>query len=211
MIDLIGTKVGMTRVFDENGVSLPATVIKFDENVVIHVNDLLPQHIDVQIATQNLKKNRVNKVTAGQFTKHSIAAKRIIRSYRVAKENANYQPGQVLSIEQLKNIKYVDIRGTTKGKGFAGTVKAHHFRTQDATHGNSRSHRVPGSIGQRQTPGRVFKGKRMCKQLGNTMNSVQNLKLIRVDTERSCILVMGAVPGAPGSTVFVKPSIKKKS
>ncbi len=196
MISLIGKKCGMTRVFEENGVSLPATVIKFEDNIVIQASEY--ENIqDVVIGSIDIKKNRVSKVVAGQFTKNSISPKKVLKGFKILKGQHNISIGQNLTVEMFSNIEYVDVSGITKGKGFAGTVKAHHFATQDATHGNSRSHRVPGSIGQRQTPGRVFKGKRMCKQLGNTQKTMQNLKVIKVDVDKSCLFVMGAIPGAP--------------
>ncbi|MDU2366261.1 MAG: 50S ribosomal protein L3 [Klebsiella michiganensis] len=195
MIGLVGKKVGMTRIFTEDGVSIPVTVIEVEANRVTQVKDLANDgYRAVQVTTGAKKANRVTKPEAGHFAKAGVEAGRGLWEFRLA--------------DLFADVKKVDVTGTSKGKGFAGTVKRWNFRTQDATHGNSLSHRVPGSIGQNQTPGKVFKGKKMAGQLGNERVTVQSLDVVRVDAERNLLLVKGAVPGATGSDLIVKPAVK---
>ncbi|CBJ83349.1 50S ribosomal subunit protein L3 [Xenorhabdus bovienii str. Jollieti] len=209
MIGLVGKKVGMTRIFTEDGVSIPVSVIEIEENRITQVKD---QESDgyraIQVTTGSKKANRVNKPEAGHFAKAGVEAGRTLREFRLSLDDEEYTVGQSISVEIFANVKKVDVTGTSKGKGFAGTVKRWNFRTQDATHGNSLSHRVPGSIGQNQTPGKVFKGKKMAGQMGNERVTVQSLDVVRVDAERNLLLVKGAVPGATGSDLIVKPAVK---
>ena len=202
MIGLVGKKVGMTRIFTEDGVSIPVTVIEVEANRVTQVKDLANDgYRAIQVTTGAKKANRVTKPEAGHFAKAGVEAGRGLWEFRLA-EGEEFTVGQSISVEK------VDVTGTSKGKGFAGTVKRWNFRTQDATHGNSLSHRVPGSIGQNQTPGKVFKGKKMAGQMGNERVTVQSLDVVRVDAERNLLLVKGAVPGATGSDLIVKPAVK---
>ncbi|MDE9446719.1 50S ribosomal protein L3 [Xenorhabdus bovienii] len=209
MIGLVGKKVGMTRIFTEDGVSIPVSVIEIENNRITQVKD---QESDgyraIQVTTGSKKANRVNKPEAGHFAKAGVEAGRTLREFRLSADDEEYTVGQSISVEIFADVKKVDVTGTSKGKGFAGTVKRWNFRTQDATHGNSLSHRVPGSIGQNQTPGKVFKGKKMAGQMGNERVTVQSLDVVRVDAERNLLLVKGAVPGATGSDLIVKPAVK---
>ena len=208
MIGLVGKKVGMTRIFTEDGVSIPVTVIEVEANRVTQVKDLANDgYRAIQVTTGAKKANRVTKPEAGRFAKAGVEAGRGLWEFRLA-EGEEFTVGQSISVELFADVKKVDVTGTSKGKGFAGTVKRWNFRTQDATHGNSLSHRVPGSIGQNQTPGKVFKGKKMAGQMGNERVTVQSLDVVRVDAERNLLLVKGAVPGATGIDLIVKPAVK---
>ncbi|KAA1337092.1 50S ribosomal protein L3, partial [Escherichia coli] len=202
-------KVGMTRIFTEDGVSIPVTVIEIENNRVTQVKSKETDgYRAIQVTTGSKKASRVNKPEAGHFAKAGVEAGRILREFRLSENDAEFTVGQSISVEIFADVKKVDVTGTSKGKGFAGTVKRWNFRTQDATHGNSLSHRVPGSIGQNQTPGKVFKGKKMAGQLGNERVTVQSLDVVRVDAERNLLLVKGAVPGATNSNLIVKPAVK---
>lgn len=212
MIGLLGRKIGMTRVFTAEGISIPVSVVEVSPNSVSQIktadND---GYSAVQLTGGTIKPNKVSKPMAGHFAKAEVTAGDMQTEFRIDSEDA-YTLGQLISIADVFSAgQYVDVTGTSKGKGFAGTVKRHNFRTQDATHGNSRSHRVPGSIGQNQTPGKVFKGKKMAGHLGNVRCTVQTLEVVRVDSERNLILIKGAIPGAPGSKVQVKPAVKKQA
>lgn len=208
MKGLIGRKVGMTRIFTEDGVSIPVTVIEIEANRVTQVKDLENDgYRAIQVTAGTKKANRVTKPEAGHFAKAGVEAGRGLWEFRV-EDGEEVTVGQSITVELFAYIKKVDVTGTSKGKGFAGTVKRWNFRTQDATHGNSLSHRVPGSIGQNQTPGKVFKGKKMAGQLGNESVTVQSLDVVRVDVERNLLLVKGAVPGATGGDLIVKPAVK---
>lgn len=208
MIGLIGRKVGMTRIFNEDGVSIPVTVIEIEANRVTQVKTLETDgYCAVQVTTGSKKASRVTKPEAGHFVKAGVEAGRGLWEFRVA-EGEEFTLGQEINVDIFADVKKVDVTGTSKGKGYAGTVKRWNFRTQDATHGNSLSHRVPGSIGQNQTPGRVFKGKKMSGHLGNERVTVQSLEVVRVDAERKLLLVKGAVPGATGGDLIVKPAVK---
>lgn len=211
MVGLLARKIGMTRVFTTDGVSIPVSVVEVVPNRVSQIkteeND---GYVAIQLTGGTKKVRKVNKPMTGHFAKAGIEPGNMQMECRIASKD-DFQVGQVLSLAQIfTEGQYVDVSGVSKGKGFAGTVKRHNFRTQDATHGNSRSHRVPGSIGQNQTPGRVFKGKKMAGHLGNVRCTVQSLELIRVDTERNLLLIKGAIPGSPGSRVEVKPAVKKQ-
>lgn len=212
MIGLLGRKLGMTRVFTEEGNSIAVSVVEITPNRVSQIKTLDNDgYIAVQLTAGHKKSSRVTKPMAGHYLKSKIEAGDIVSEFRINNES-EYQCGQEISVSDVFNIgEYVDVTAVSKGKGFAGTVKRHNFRTQDATHGNSLSHRVPGSIGQNQTPGRVFKGKKMAGQMGNKQCTVQSLEIISVNTDKNLILIKGAIPGFPGSKVAVKPAVKKQS
>ena len=209
-IGVIGRMVGMTRIFEQDGKSIPVTVIEVEANRVTQIKTKdTDGYTAIQVTTGSVKASRLNKPEAGHFAKAGVEAGRGLWEFRLDDADiANYSVGSEVKVELFNDVKKVDVTGTSKGKGFAGSVKRWNFRTQDMTHGNSRSHRVPGSTGQNQTPGRVFKGKRMCGHLGNVQVTVQALEVVRVDAERKALLVKGAVPGAINGTVVVKPSVK---
>ena len=209
-IGLVGGKVGMTRVFQEDGASVPVTVIEVLANRVTQVkSEDTDGYRALQVTTGEKKASRVTKPLAGHFAKAGTEAGRGLWEFRLENgEGEDYAVGSELTVEVFAETKKVDVTGTSKGKGFAGTVKRWNFRTQDATHGNSLSHRAPGSIGQNQSPGKVFKGKKMAGQMGNERVTTQSLELVRVDAERNLLLIKGAVPGATGSDVIVKPAVK---
>lgn len=206
-LGLVGRKVGMTRVFDEQGASVPVTVLEIAANRVTQVKTKDTDGYEaVQVAYGSKKANRVNKAEAGHFAKAGVEAGAGLIEFAI--EAGELKAGDVIEVSMFEAGQLVDITGTSKGKGFAGTIKRHNFDSQRTSHGNSRSHRVPGSIGQAQDPGRVFKGKRMAGQYGNTKSTVQNLVVVRVDAERNLLLVKGAVPGSINSDVVVRPSVK---
>ncbi|MVT22050.1 50S ribosomal protein L3 [Vibrio vulnificus] len=208
MIGLIGRKVGMTRVFTEEGVSIPVTVVEVEANRVAQVKTLETDgYAAIQVTAGTKKANRVNKAEAGHFAKAGVEAGRGLWEFRL-ENGEEFVVGSELTVELFNEVKKVDVTGTSKGKGFQGTVKRWNFRTQDMTHGNSLSHRAPGSIGQCQTPGRVFKGKKMAGHMGAERVTTQNLEIVRVDAERNLLLIKGAVPGATGGNVIVKPAVK---
>jgi len=209
-IGVIGRKVGMTRIFTEDGVSLPVTVIEVEPNRVTQVKTLESDgYRALQVTVGSRRATRVTKPMAGHFAKAGVEAGRKVAEFRLSDgEGENIQTGGEIKVDVLSTSKYVDVTGTSIGKGYAGTVKRHNFRTQDATHGNSRSHRVPGSIGQNQTPGRVFKGKKMTGHMGDERCTVQNLEVVRIDADRNLILVKGAIPGAKNGDVIVSPAVK---
>ena len=209
-IGLIGRKVGMTRIFTEDGVSIPVTVIEATPNRVTAVKTAETNgYSALQVTAGTVKANRLNKPDAGHFAKVGVEAGRGLWEFRLAdNEGADIAVGSEITVEIFAETKKVDVAGTSKGKGFAGAVKRWNFRTQDATHGNSLSHRAPGSIGQNQSPGKVFKGKKMAGHLGAERVTVQSLEVVRVDAERNLLLVKGAVPGAIGGDVIVKPAVK---
>ena len=207
-IGLVGRKVGMTRIFTEDGVSLPVTVIEVEANRVTQVKSVETDGYNaIQVTTGAKKASRVTKPEAGHFAKAGVEAGRGLWEFRL-NNGETFTVGSELKVDLLADVKLVDVTGTSKGKGFAGTVKRWNFRTQDMTHGNSLSHRVPGSIGQNQTPGRVFKGKKMAGHMGAERVTTQNLELVRVDAERNLLLIKGAVPGATNGNVIVKPAVK---
>ncbi|ALP41305.1 50S ribosomal protein L3 [Aeromonas schubertii] len=198
----------MTRIFTEDGVSIPVTVIEVEANRVTQVKSVETDGYNaIQVTTGAKKASRVTKPEAGHFAKAGVEAGRGLWEFRL-NNGETFTVGSELKVDLLADVKLVDVTGTSKGKGFAGTVKRWNFRTQDMTHGNSLSHRVPGSIGQNQTPGRVFKGKKMAGHLGNERVTTQNLELVRVDVERNLLLIKGAVPGATNGDVIVKPAVK---
>lgn len=209
-IGIIGRKCGMTRVFTEEGSSIPVTVIDASPNRVTQVkNGDTDGYKALQVTLGNKRTSLVNKPAAGHFAKAEVEAGEGLWELRLeTEEGADLVAGAELAVDQFQPGQRVDVTGTSKGKGFAGTVKRHNFSMQDATHGNSLSHRAPGSIGQCQTPGRVFRGKKMAGQMGDEQVTTQNLEIVQVDTERNLLLIKGAVPGAPGGHVTVRPSVK---
>jgi large subunit ribosomal protein L3 len=209
-IGLVGIKAGMTRIFTEDGASVPVTVVEVDPNRVTQVRN---QDVDgyraFQVTTGKRRATRVSKAMAGHFAKAGSEAGTGLWEFRLADgEGDDIEVGKQIGVDIFTAGQKVDVAGTTIGKGFAGGVKRHNFRTQDATHGNSLSHRAPGSIGQNQTPGRVFKGKRMAGHMGNVRRTTQNLEVVRVDAERNLLLIKGSVPGARGGNVIVVPAVK---
>lgn len=210
-IGLVGKKLGMTRVFNEKGASVPVTVVEVLPNLVTQVKTLENDgYQSVQVTTGIKKASRVTRAAKGHFAKAKVEAGRGLWEFRTTLED-DFELGSSIHVEIFAEGQIVDVRAISKGKGFAGTVKRHNFRTQDATHGNSRSHRVPGSIGQRQTPGRVFKNKKMAGHMGAEQVTVQNLDIVRIDKEKNVILIRGAIPGAPGGDVIILPAVKAKS
>ncbi|KTC97630.1 50S ribosomal protein L3 [Legionella erythra] len=208
---LVGRKVGMTRIFTDDGVSVPVSVVEVLPNRISQLKTVEADgYIAIQITAGTKKASHVSKPLAGHFAKAQIEAGDMMCEFPVDTLDG-YSVGQTLSVADVFTAgQYVDVSGITKGKGFAGGVKRHNFRTQDATHGNSRSHRVLGSIGQNQTPGRVFKGKKMAGQLGNVRCTTQSLELVRVDSDRNLLLIKGAIPGCPGARIEVRPAVKKQ-
>ena len=209
---LVGRKRGMTRVFTEDGASVPVTVVEAQPNLVTQVKDVdTDGYRALQVTTGSRKASRVAKSEAGHFAKAKVEAGDIVTEFRVeGGEAADLEAGSEIKVDLFEAGQKVDVVGTSIGKGFAGTVKRHNFRTQDATHGNSLAHRAPGSIGQNQTPGRVFKGKKMSGHMGNVRRTVQNLEVVRVDVDRNVLLIKGAVPGHKGGSVIVRPAVKAR-
>jgi large subunit ribosomal protein L3 len=208
-IGLVGKKSGMTRVFTEDGVSVPVTVIEVSPNRVTRLKtEDSDGYTAIQVTAGDVKQNRVSKPVAGEFAKASVQAGRGLWEFRVDELPEELEVGGEITVEQFEAGQKVDVRGVSKGKGYAGTIKRWNFRGQDNTHGNSISHRAPGSIGQCQTPGRVFKGKKMSGQLGNVKVTTQNLEVVRVDNERNLLLIKGAVPGPAGGDVYIRPAVK---
>jgi len=210
-IGIIGRKCGMTRVFTEEGVSVPVTVIEVDSNRVTAVktedND---GYRSVQVTTGDRKANLVSKSEAGQFAKAEVKAGRGLWEFRLD-AGVEFNLGDEITVDQFEVGQKVDVTGQSKGKGFQGGIKRWNFQMQDATHGNSLSHRSNGSIGQCQTPGRVFKGKKMSGHMGAERSTIQSLEVVRVDAENKLLLVKGSVPGAKGSDVIVKPAVKAQA
>jgi large subunit ribosomal protein L3 len=210
VIGLIATKEGMTRIFQEDGKSVPVSVLKVDTNFVSQIKtDEIDGYNSVQLSSIDQKEKNQSKSKIGHLSKNSISLKKHLKEFRI--ENSELETlelGKEFSVDLFEEGQLVDVSGVSKGKGFAGTVKRWNFATQDATHGNSLAHRKPGSIGQCQTPGRVWKGKKMAGHMGNESKTTQNLKVIRVDGENNLLLVRGAVPGPNGSPVVIKPAVK---
>jgi large subunit ribosomal protein L3 len=210
-LGLVGRKVGMTRVFTEDGESIPVTVLDMSDNRVTQVKT--PEtdgYAAVQLTFGNRRASRVTKPLAGHFSKAGVQSGRVLKEFRLDPAKASeFTPGAVVPVETVfEPGQQVDVTGTTIGKGFAGNIKRHHFSSQRASHGNSVSHRAPGSIGQAQDPGRIFPGKRMAGHLGDVTRTIQNLDVVRVDAERGLLLVRGAVPGHAGADVVVRPAVK---
>ena len=212
-IGLVGRKCGMSRVFTADGRSVPVTLIEATPNRVTQVKTLENDgYSAVQVAVGTKRSSLVNKPTAGHYAKAKVEAGRGLWEFRVdATDLGKYAVGGEVKAEEVFTIgQKVDVQGVSKGKGFQGTIKRHHFTMGDATHGNSLSHRAPGSIGQRQTPGRVFPGKKMAGHMGAVTRSSMNLEIVKIDTERHLIAIKGSVPGAPGGDVIVRPAVKTK-
>jgi large subunit ribosomal protein L3 len=208
-LGLIGRKVGMTRIFTEDGVSIPVTVIEATPNRVTQVkSEATDGYNALQVTAGEKKASRVNKPEAGHFAKAGVEAGRGLWEFRLSGDEGDFEVGNEITVEVFNDVKKVDVTGTSKGKGFQGGVKRWNFSMQDATHGNSLSHRAPGSIGQNQSPGKVFKGKKTAGHMGAERVTTQNLEVVRVDAERGLLLVKGAVPGAVNGDVIVKPAVK---
>lgn len=210
-LGLVGRKCGMTRVFTEGGDSIPVSVIEVQPNRVVQLKSLESDgYRAIQVTSGERKASHINKAEAGHFAKSGVAAGAGLWEFRLEdSEGSDLEIGSEVTVNQFEAGQYVDVGGQSIGKGFAGGVKRHNFQMQDATHGNSVSHRAPGSIGQCQTPGRVFKGKKMAGHMGAEKVTTQNLEIVRVDSERNLLLVKGAIPGSKGGTVFVSPAVKK--
>ena len=211
-LGLVGRKVGMTRLFTEAGDSVPVTVLDVSENRVTQIKtEETDGYSAVQIAFGTRRPNRINKAQAGHFAKAGVEGARGMREFRVSGDQlSGIEVGGQIGVGMFEVGQLVDVSGTSKGKGFAGSIKRHNFSSQRASHGNSISHNAPGSTGMNQDPGRVFAGKRMAGQHGSVRRTVQNVQVMRIDEERSLLLVRGAVPGADGSNVVVLPAVKAK-
>jgi large subunit ribosomal protein L3 len=209
-IGLIGRKVGMTRIFTEEGGSVPVTVIEATPNRITQLRTAEKDgYRALQVTAGTKKANRVNKAQAGHFAKAGVEEGRGLWEFRLgADEGADLEVGKEITVEIFADANKVDVTGTSKGKGFAGAIKRWNFSSQRMTHGNSLSHRALGSIGQNQSPGKVFKGKKMAGQMGNKQVTVQSLEVVKVDAENNLILVKGAIPGSTGGDVIVKPTVK---
>ena len=211
-IGLVGRKSGMTRIFTEEGASIPVTVVEVQPNRVTQIKT--PEtdgYTAIQVTTGSRRASRVTKGMAGHFAKANTEAGTGLWEFRAeGADIADLATGSEIKVDLFAEGQMVDVTGTSKGKGFQGGVKRHNFQMQDATHGNSLSHRAPGSIGQCQTPGRVWKGKKMAGQMGNERSTTQSLKIVRVDLENNLLLIKGALPGATGSNAVVRPATKAK-
>ncbi len=210
---LVGRKCGMTRVFTDEGESVPVTVIEAQPNRVTQLKTVDNDgYRALQVTSGQRKASRVSKPEAGHFRAANVEAGDLMTEFRLADgEGEDLALGAEIRVDLFEAGQKVDVVGTSIGKGFAGTVKRHNFRTQDATHGNSLAHRAPGSIGQNQTPGRVFKGKKMSGHMGNVRRTAQNLEVVRVDAERNVLLIKGSVPGSKGGRVIVRPAVKARN
>jgi len=209
-LGLLGQKLGMTRVFAEDGSSIAVSVVSVENNRVVQVKTLESDgYSAVQVAFGARRATRVTKALKGHYAKASVEAGSVLGEFRVdADALANLSAGSVVSLETFAAGQMVDVTGTSKGKGFSGVIKRHNFSSNRASHGNSRSHNTPGSIGQRQDPGRVFPGKRMAGHLGDVRVTTQNLEVVRVDSARGLLLIKGSIPGCVNGTVIVKPAVK---
>ena len=212
-IGLIGRKCGMTRIFNDDGSSVPVTVLEMNEHKVVQVKNLEKDgYRAIQVAVGDKKASKVSKALAGHYTAANLTAGRELVEFRLDEgEGGDLAAGSVLALDLFNEGQVVDASGTTIGKGFAGGIKRHHFGMQDATHGNSISHRSNGSIGMCETPGRVFKGKKMSGHMGSVKRTVQNLTIHSIDIERNLILVKGSVPGAKGGDVVITPAVKMRN
>ena len=210
---LVGRKCGMTRVFTDEGVSIPVTVIEAQPNRITQVKTVdTDGYRALQVSSGSRKASRVSKPEAGHFAAAKVEAGDLMTEFRLDDgDDTEYEAGAELKVDLFEEGQKVDVIGTSIGKGFAGVIKRHNFSMQDATHGNSLAHRAPGSIGQNQTPGRVFKGKKMAGHMGNVRRTIQNLVVVRVDSERNLLLIRGAVPGSKGGRVIVRPAVKAKN
>jgi large subunit ribosomal protein L3 len=212
VIGLIATKEGMTRLFQEDGKSLPVSVLKVDTNFISQIKTKQSDGYDsIQLSTKEQKEKNQTKSKIGHFSKNNLSLKKHIKEFRLDESELDgLELGKEFDVNIFEEGQLVDVSGISKGKGFAGTVKRWNFATQDATHGNSLAHRKPGSIGQCQTPGRVWKGKKMAGHMGSVKKTVQNLRVVKIDEENSLLLVQGAIPGFNGSSVIIKPAVKAK-
>jgi len=210
---LVGRKCGMTRVFTDEGESIPVTVIEAHANRVTQVKTVdRDGYRALQVSAGSRKASRVSKPEAGHFAAAKVEAGDLMTEFRLDDaDEADFELGAEVKVDLFEEGQKVDVVGTSIGKGFAGVIKRHNFSMQDATHGNSLAHRAPGSIGQNQTPGRVFKGKKMSGHMGNVQRTVQNLEIVRVDNERNLLLIKGAVPGSKGGRVIVRPAVKARN
>jgi large subunit ribosomal protein L3 len=209
-LGLVGRKIGMTRIFTDDGSSLPVTVLDVSNNRITQCKSVSTDgYNSVQVAFGVRRATRVTKAAAGHYAKAGVEAGSVLKEFTVTSDQvSSMKAGANLGVEMFQVGQKVDVTGITIGKGYAGTIKRHHFKSGRATHGNSKSHNVPGSIGMAQDPGRVFPGKRMTGHLGDVQRTVQNLKIVRIDADRQLLLVMGAVPGSKGGDVIVRPAVK---
>ena len=208
-IGLVGRKCGMTRVFSEEGRSVPVTVVEVTANRITKVKtNERDGYAGIQVTVDSKKATRLSRPEAGQFLKAGVEAGRGLWEFKIDGSEELFEVGDSLTLDRFQEGQLVDVSGTSKGKGFQGGVKRWNFRMQDATHGNSLSHRAPGSIGQNQTPGKVFKGKKMAGHMGSEKVTTQNLQVVKVDQARQLILIKGAVPGAPGGDLVITPAVK---
>jgi large subunit ribosomal protein L3 len=209
-LGLVGRKVGMTRIFTDDGDTIPVTVLDVSNNRVTQIKSVdTDGYSGVQVTFGSRRASRVNKALAGHLAKAGVESGELLKEFRVdAAQAAGLKAGAAVGVDLFAVGQKVDVQGTTIGKGYAGTIKRHHFSSNRASHGNSRSHNVPGSIGMAQDPGRVFPGKRMTGHLGDATRTVQNLEIARIDAARQLLLIKGAVPGAKGGQVFVTPAVK---
>ncbi|AJW43387.1 MULTISPECIES: 50S ribosomal protein L3 [Ralstonia] len=212
-LGLVGRKVGMTRIFTDDGDSIPVTVLEVGDNRVTQIKtDETDGYTAVQVTFGTRRASRVTKPLAGHLAKAGVEAGEVIKEFRVdAARAAEFQPGANISVDLFEVGQKIDVQGVTIGKGYAGTIKRYNFSSGRASHGNSRSHNVPGSIGMAQDPGRVFPGKRMTGHMGDVTRTVQNLEIARIDAERKLLLVKGAIPGAKGGQVIVTPAVKARA
>lgn len=213
-IGLVGRKCGMTRVYTDDGSAIPVTVIEVLPNHVTQIKTVENDGYNaIQVTTGKCKRSRINKPEAGHFAKASVEPGAMLHEFSVkeATELADLKVGAELKLSRFAEGQFVDVSGVTKGKGFAGVIRRHHFSSQDASHGNSLSHNAPGSIGQRQSPGKVFKGKLMAGHLGDVRRTILSQQIIRVDADHNLIFIKGAVPGAPSAYVVIRPAIKKSA
>lgn len=210
-VGLIGKKIGMTRIFTESGSSTPVTVLDVSNNRIVQIKTKSTDgYSAIQVAQGNCGKNRISKSMSGHFSKAGVEAGKFIKEFKVHDEITNLlQLGGEINLEAFEVGAKVDISGTTIGKGYAGTIKKHNFSSNRASHGNSRSHNVPGSIGMAQDPGRVFPGKKMTGRLGGVRCTVQNLEIVRVDKDKGLIFIKGSIPGAKGNGIIIRPGVKQ--
>jgi large subunit ribosomal protein L3 len=209
-LGLVGRKIGMTRIFTDDGASLPVTVLDVSNNRVTQIKSPdVDGYSAVQVAFGSRRPSRVNKAAAGHYAKAGVEAGSVLKEFTATPTAlTGLQPGGKLGVDLFQVGQKVDVTGVTIGKGYAGTIKRYHFGSGRATHGNSKSHNVPGSIGMAQDPGRVFPGKRMTGHLGDVQRTVQNLEIVRIDADRQLLLVKGAIPGSKGGDVVVRPAVK---
>ncbi|SCX04283.1 LSU ribosomal protein L3P [Nitrosomonas eutropha] len=210
-LGLIGKKVGMTRIFTESGSSVPVTVLDVSKNRVVQIKTAERDgYSAIQLTQGYRRKNRITKALSGHFARAGVEAGKVIKEFRIEQQaiNSNLKLGSEINVEIFLIGSKVDVSGVSIGKGYAGTIKRHNFSSSRASHGNSRSHNVPGSIGMAQDPGRVFPGKKMTGRLGGVNSTIQNIEVVRVDTVRGLIFLKGSVPGSKGNGVFIRPSVK---